>query len=324
MKNPNNFDGKSPTAFNQWWEAVTMFLGFYPDTNDRQKIAWIGTLLTDTALVWHLNRYRELGDNDTWVYYVAAIRAEYYNEREAADAQFKLGQLKYEGSIRTYMTEFRGLNTFARATGEGLREKIDMAMPDGILDMRFNQNPGDLVDDEQFLQATYQAGIQVEKKKALKKAKEAMRTGGGSTLKEGKKGGEKEPVRNQQKPQPPRETDPDRRGRGAEYGEPGHWETEVAALEGVPITELREHRASKGCHRCGRSGHRAAKCYAGTTKKGTNLPPTPWKIAAVPPTKKRRQEDGSEEEAPTPKQPRIGAIGTRDTLPLWDDREEDF
>ena len=117
-----------------------MFLGFYPDTNDRQKIAWVATLLTDTALVWHLNRYRELGDNDKWVHYVAAIKAEYHNEREAADAQQKLNQLKYQGSIRAYMTDFRALNNFARAAGESLREKVDMAMPDSILDMRFNQN----------------------------------------------------------------------------------------------------------------------------------------------------------------------------------------
>jgi len=65
MKNPETFDGKGSTSFNQWWEAVTMFLGFYPETNDHQKIAWLGTLLTDTAKAWHLNRYRDLGDADT-------------------------------------------------------------------------------------------------------------------------------------------------------------------------------------------------------------------------------------------------------------------
>jgi len=180
MKNPETFDGKGSTSFNQWWEAITMFLGFYPETNDRQKIAWLGTLLTDTAKAWHLNRYRDLGDTDTWVNYVAAIRAEYRNEREAADAQLKLGQLRYQGSIRAYMTEFQALNKFARATGEGLREKIDMAMPDSILDMRFNQNEEDPVDDKGFLQATYCAGVQVEKKKALKQAKETL---GGTSAK---------------------------------------------------------------------------------------------------------------------------------------------
>ena len=185
MKNPENFDGKTATPFNQWWESVTMFLGFYPNTGDRQIIAWIGTVLSDTALVWHLQRFRDLGEQDTWVNYTAAIRTEYRNEREAADAQLRLGQLKYQGSIRTYLTEFRALNNFARATGEGLREKIDMAMPDSILDMRFNQNPEDFLDNEPFLQATYRAGLQVEKKKALKQAKEVMRgTGGGPTPKD--------------------------------------------------------------------------------------------------------------------------------------------
>jgi len=73
MENPDKFDGKNTTSFNQWWEAVTMLLGFYPETVDRQKIAWIGTLLTDTAKSWHLNRYRDLGEADTWVNYAAAI-----------------------------------------------------------------------------------------------------------------------------------------------------------------------------------------------------------------------------------------------------------
>jgi len=47
------------------------------------------------ALVWHLYRHRELRDNDTWVNYSAAIRAEYRNEYEAADVQLKLRQLRY-------------------------------------------------------------------------------------------------------------------------------------------------------------------------------------------------------------------------------------
>jgi len=65
------------------------------------------------ALLWHLHRYRELRDNDTWVNYSMAVRAEYRNEREAADVQLKLGQLCYQGSICTYLTEFRALNLFA-------------------------------------------------------------------------------------------------------------------------------------------------------------------------------------------------------------------
>jgi len=37
MENPEKFDGKSSSSFNQWWDAVTMYLGFYPETVDRQK-----------------------------------------------------------------------------------------------------------------------------------------------------------------------------------------------------------------------------------------------------------------------------------------------
>jgi len=164
MKNPETFDGKSSTAFNQWWEAVTMYLGFYLETADRQEIAWIGTLLSDSALVWHLHRYRELGENDTWVNYIAPMRAEYRNEHEALDTQLKLGQLKYQGSIHVYLTEFRAPNNFARATGEALCEKVDLAMPDVVLDMRFPHYLEDFADDKGFLQATHQAGLQVEKK----------------------------------------------------------------------------------------------------------------------------------------------------------------
>jgi len=86
MENPEKFDRKSSTTFNQWWESVTMYMGFYPGTVNRQKIAWVGTLLTDTPLVLHLHRYRELQDNNTWANYSAAIRTEYRNEREAANA----------------------------------------------------------------------------------------------------------------------------------------------------------------------------------------------------------------------------------------------
>jgi len=151
MENPAKFDGKNPTVFNQWWESVTMYLGFYPETSDRQNIAWVRTLLTDTALVWHLHRHRQLRDNDTWVNYSAAILTEYCNEQEAADVQLKLGQLKYHGDIRSYMTEFWVLNLNVRATGESLQEKVNLTMPESVMDMRFTHYLEDFADDEGFL-----------------------------------------------------------------------------------------------------------------------------------------------------------------------------
>jgi len=73
------------------------------------------------------------------------------------------------------MTEFQALNNYAQATGEGLQEKVNIAMPDSVLDMRFAHYQEDFADDEGFLQATYQAALQVEKKKALHLAREGAR-----------------------------------------------------------------------------------------------------------------------------------------------------
>jgi hypothetical protein len=55
--------------------------------------------------------------------------------------------------------------------------------------MRFNQNEEDFVDDEHFLQATNKVGLQVEYKKALKAAKEAIRSAGHPKKDKDTKGG---------------------------------------------------------------------------------------------------------------------------------------
>jgi len=331
MENPEKFDGKSSSAFNQWWESVTMYLGFYPETVDWQKIAWIETLLTDTALVWHLQRYRELGERDTWANYAAAIWTEYRNEREAADAQLKLGQLKYQGSIRAYLTEFRALNNFARATGEALREKVDLAMPDSILDMRFAHYLGDFADDEGFLQATHQAGLQVERKKALKTAREAAKgqpTGGKDPKKEKEKEKGKEarnPGRPQKHPEPGK----------TPAGKKRAWVSLETALQGDPPKEQEEYKATENCWRCGRPGHKTFECYAFTTSRGTSIPAAPWKTAAVrtgPSRGKRKLAEEPQERLV--KQQKVAAVEPitidGDELPLtieaapWEDSDSDF
>ena len=118
-------------------------------------------------------------DRDTWACYTTAIRAEFWDTREAANAQLKLSQLQYKRDIKAYFTEFRTVNVYAQATGEGLREKIDQAMPDNILDMRFAHYMEEFIDDEHFLMATYNAGLHVERRKALKAARKAQPGNGG-------------------------------------------------------------------------------------------------------------------------------------------------
>jgi len=217
-----------------------MYLGFYPETVDLQKIAWVRTLLTDTALVWHLYRYRELGENDTWINNSVAIRTEYRNEWEAADAQLKLGQLKYQGSIRTYLTEFRALNNFAQATGEALREKVDLAMPDAGLNMRFAHYLEDFADDKGFLQATHQAGLQVEKKKVLRAAKEAMRSAVAPNKDSTRNDCPREQGKKDNTRPSPKEGAPQPRSNNTRPPKKDSWPSQDVALKGVPSREAEE------------------------------------------------------------------------------------
>jgi len=237
--------------------------------------------------------------------------------REAADAQLKQGELKHQGSIRAYLTEFQALNIFAWATGEALREKIDLAMPDAVLDLRFAHYLEDFADDKGFLQATHQAGLQVEKKKALKQAREADPPTGNLQSEEKKKEGKR---RN-----PPTETPDDGNKKNSkpeeEFGKPGSWESYEVAMEGVPCTERAELR-QKGCHHCSKTGHRLYKCYARATANGTELPQVPWKVSAG--NKRRREEN--EEPTPPAKAPKISAVEVMDTEPTIQDsiwEEED-
>ena len=185
------------------------------------------------------------------------IRTEYRNEREAADAQLKLGQLRYQGDIRSYMTEFRALNLYACATAESLQEKVNLAMPESVMDMRFTHYLEDFADDEGFLQATYQAALQVEKKKALRLAREQVRTAAPVGKRDEKKrderskGSSDDTWKNKEAVKELHRED----NRGGEYGGTGRWASKATAFQGVPDSERKEYAGSRGCHRCGRLAH---------------------------------------------------------------------
>jgi len=190
------------------------------------------------------------------------------------------------------------------------------------MDMRFAHYLEDVADDEGFLQAMYQAALQVEKKKALLLAWEQVR----APAPVGKRDEKKKDGRSSGDTQKGKvaEKEPHQEGnKGGEYGGTGRWASEAAAFQGVPDSEHREYAATRGCHRCGRPSHRAAKYFANTSAKGTSLPAAPWKIAAR--TKRQREEE--EDPAPRTKTEKISAAEAMDTEPpvqnsIW--KEEDF
>jgi len=197
-------------------------------------------------------------------------------------------------------------------------------MPDSVLDRRFAQYLEDFADDEGFLQATYQAALQVEKNKAIRQAREGAKPQqGGSGKREDDRRKETRKERGEQtRNQAPdgRKEEPGRRNPatvGSKYGGKERWASEAAAFNGVPSSERRKHSNTQGCHCCWRPAHRAAQCYAGTTINGTKLPYAPWKIAAGT----KRQREPKEEEAPEPA-PKIQKTAAADE-PIWED-EEDF
>jgi len=313
LKNPESFDGKPTSAFNVWWESVLEYIGFYPKTLDTQKIAWVGTLLSDTTKTWHQYRRRTMADRNTWARYTAAIRAEFRDTREAANAQLKLSQLRYKGDIKDYFTEFRALNVYARATGEGLREKIDQAMPDNILDMRFAHYMEEFIDDEHFLTATYNASLHVERRKALRATREAQ-PGSGTGRKDGPDGKNPCNARKGKESGGPKQAGKSDSGGKAEKPRKSwaesHWGSGANAFKGVPQNEIDSHRNRRAnCWRCRRDNHTTQDCYGRTTVKGTELPEAPKQASSIQGKRKRGEEA---EEAPAPKQAKAAHVRIED------------
>jgi hypothetical protein len=173
LANPKTYDGKPTTPFRSWWESVKEYLRFYPNTAGYQRVIWVGTLLTNEALEWHQARRRQYDDTDTWEAYSSALQKEYLDPREGGQALQKMWTLRYKGDIKAYLTSFRALNLLAKSSGEPLQDMINRALPIEILHMRFSHHAGIFTDDEIFLQATYEAGKQVELEKRVTKSREA-------------------------------------------------------------------------------------------------------------------------------------------------------
>jgi len=166
----------------------------------------------------------------------------------------------------------------------------------------------------------------VEKKKALKTAKEVMRAGTAPT-KDGRKDDRHKDAQGK------------RLSRQGEAREPRRdearppkkdWGSTGAAPKGVPQNEVDNHKKDRdNCWRCGRPGHRTYDCFSFQTVQGMPLPPAPWKAAAVAttaptnaPSGKRTRENVAES-IPASKHQKVAAVEEMVTdLLLWTSSEE--
>jgi len=100
-------------------------------------------------------------------------------------------------------------------------------------------------------------------------------------------------------------------------------------MKGVPAREQEEYGTNRDdCWRCGRPGLRTYECFSFNTKKGTILPPVPWKAAVVAEEKRKQSEEP--EDQPAAKQQRGAAVDAMEInpvqLPHWmeESDESDF
>jgi hypothetical protein len=129
LPNPRSYDGKPRMPFRSWWDSVIEYFSFYSETLDRQRIVFVGALLTDEAKEWHQHHVRIRGQNETWNAYQEAIQEEYEDPEEIATAYAKIKALTYKGNIKMYLTSLSALNIHAGATGECLQDLINHARP---------------------------------------------------------------------------------------------------------------------------------------------------------------------------------------------------
>lgn len=109
-------------------------------------------------------------------------------------------------------------------------------MPMEVLRMQFAHYLEEFADDEGFLQATYQAGLQVERMKALEKARETIRP-----TRQGEKEGKRKEALEWPKPM-------ERPERQSPWGQPGRWASKEDALKGVPLQEHEKYfRSPESC-----------------------------------------------------------------------------
>jgi len=123
----------------------------------------------------------------------------------------------------------------------------------------------DFVDDEGFLQATHQAGLQVEKKTALKQAWEQTKgtSSSGTNGKNDEQRKEGQDRKNSEGNKRGKETDKPRQDRTGPqpdkrpwWGGKDHSASRDEAMKGVVAKEQEDYGQRRDdCWRCGRSGH---------------------------------------------------------------------
>ena len=89
MKAPDRFKGDSSEDFEMWWFQVDEYLNYHSEqfADQRDKITWMASILSDKALAWYRNRgidLRHRRQEDTWEAFVSALASRFTDKAIAS------------------------------------------------------------------------------------------------------------------------------------------------------------------------------------------------------------------------------------------------
>lgn len=305
---PPSYDGKDSSKFKQWWSRVERYMEIYGDSfpSDQLKIDWVGTLLTDHALVFHdlrENQTRSGGGTDSWNEYKGALAKRFKYTVDVSRLYRQMGKLVYRRDIGRYLTELRELNESVRIGGAPLKDIVTHALPKDITRMVYTRTGGIPETDEDFLDAVLEAGRLFENLDDWSGSPEKEKPG--STQERPKSSSRREKHRSDPAAQSSKGPINDKFGDNL-------WDTPREAFRGIDQADIDRYKAEKAaCWRCGRGTHQTLKCFATKNIAGKTIPPCPRKpqISATSYDNKRQAEDEQETEPPPPaKRAKIASI----------------
>jgi len=300
LNKPSTYSGRDLALFKPWWSSVLAYIRSYEASfyDDQIKIAWVGSLLTDKARIWHQQRQDNAmrqGWEDNWNAYSAHLAERFRDPSERFRAMEKMKKLEYKNDITQFMTELRDYNDVVQWSGVTLQTHISRALPQEITKMVYSRKGYVPEVDSEFIEAIEEAGRIYENMLANP-----------AISGKGKPGSTPEHSRSGQ----PRKDTSSRSGQSSSGGDKQSggskpdrgkekqkvWASNRDALKGIDQSDIDKRKtAKKACWRCGRDNHSTLSCFAKKDANGKDLPPAPDKVSS---TSTKRKSDDSE--LPTP------------------------
>ena len=207
----------------------------------------------------------------------------------------KLKQLTYKKDTARYIIKVLDLNAVAKLSGRPLREIIERAFPEKIIELIAMSQEGepDDDDDDAYFNALRKAGRHYDKYSARKRDEFSIPAATHKSKAEDKP---KEKEIGNKRPR----SNINLQEKEIEEPKPKkRWPSIHAALQGINQSSIdKKKELGTQCWRYGRNNHHTLDCFANTSLDGKVLPPAPGTITSIP----------AQKEKPVPEKTSLGVI----------------